>query len=420
MFSAGRTGRRDCRSVATPPEIGAQRHVSRRPAPAPPTTPISSNGANGSGAQAFDLSADAGNYQCTNANSGKIVRSSPLISPAPTAPRHRCSGWWAATTSASRWWTAAALITKCISATATNAWTSMAGYRSRRQCSNNLRRQPANQKWIFTPSSWGSSSTPTTPPTAADWLGRFGPTNSTVAASTATSGNFEVNGGGGGNNELQYYTDRAQNALCRTASWRSRPIANPLLHRRCRDYTSARSTATAGATGCTAVSKRAPNCRARPGHVAGNLDAADRLGLWQLADEWRDRHHGSGQHRCGRVARCLRLDPLRPGPPNNQHQTAGYYAIQQRCRQLHTYAMEWGPAEIRMYVDGNQYARYSNWWTPNGISGTVQPALPLGIETSPSAAIGRQTRMARDQPRSGWKSTGCEWFRKTITRRNDR
>jgi beta-glucanase (GH16 family) len=49
--------------------------------------------------------------------------------------------------------------------------------------------------------------------------------------------------------------------------------------------------------------------------------------------------------------------------PNNQHQTQGINPSGSVVDGFHTYAMEWEPGEVRMYVDGVQYARYTSWFT---------------------------------------------------------
>ncbi|MGL6075767.1 MAG: glycoside hydrolase family 16 protein [Fimbriiglobus sp.] len=42
---------------------------------------------------------------------------------------------------------------------------------------------------------------------------------------------------------------------------------------------------------------------------------------------------------------------------------------------FHTYAVEWEPSEIRWYVDGQQYAAQSFWWSSSKMDGT-KPAKP--------------------------------------------
>ena len=323
---------------------------------------------NGSGAQAFDLSADAGNYHVLNANSGKSL---------DVANQSSANGanvlqwpWWGGNNQrftlvdrgSAQYEVHFRHSDKCMDV---DGWSTAAGGNVQQwACGGNQ----ANQKWIFTPSSWGSSSTPTTPPPPPPtgwvqvWADEFD-----GSSIDRNKWNFEVNGGGGGNNELQYYTDRAQNAFVQNGKLviqanRERYCSTD----GCRDYTSARL-----------------NSNGKGDWLYGRFEARAKLprgqgmwpAIWMLPTDW---VYGSWPMsgeidimeavNTGAAGGNAVYGSIHYGPawPNNQHQTAGFTPSSSVADNFHTYAMEWDPAEIRMYVDGNQYARYSNWWTPNG------------------------------------------------------
>ncbi|WP_137936251.1 RICIN domain-containing protein [Chitinivorax sp. B] len=179
--------------------------------------------------------------------------------------------------------------------------------------------------------------------------------------------NFEVNGGGGGNNELQYYTDRNQNAFIQDGIL----VIQALRERYCstdgcRDYTSARL-----------------NSDHKGDWLYGRFEARAKLprgqgiwpAIWMLPTDWA---YG-GWPMSGEIdiMEAVNTDTaggnnvygsLHYGPawPNNQHQTKGISPSSSVSRNFHTYAMEWDPREIRIYVNDTLYAKYTSWWTPNG------------------------------------------------------
>ena len=180
----------------------------------------------------------------------------------------------------------------------------------------------------------------------------------------STKWDYDVGGHGWGNNELQYYTRAdTNNAVVRNGRLMI------TLRKQLKDtnqYTSARL-----------ISKHKGDWLYGRIEVKAKLPAGKGVwpAIWMLPTDW---VYGSWPMsgeidimeavNTGAAGGNAVYGSIHYGPawPNNQHQTAGFTPSSSVADNFHTYAMEWDPAEIRMYVDGNQYARYSNWWTPNG------------------------------------------------------
>lgn len=225
----------------------------------------------------------------------------------------------------------------------------------------------ANQRWALTPADGTDPVTPTPTPTPPAgwrlvWQDEFDGT-----AVDTTKWNFEVNGGGGGNNELQYYTARPQNAS----------VANGLLsiHARaerycaedgCRDYTSARLTT-----------------RNKGDWLYGRIEARARLpggqglwpAIWMLPTDW---NYGgwaaSGEIdimeavNAGAAGGNTVYGTLHYGGawPNNVHKGGNTVPDSSIIDNFHVYAVEWEPKEIRFYVDGRLYHTATEWWSSGG------------------------------------------------------
>ncbi|MEW6706461.1 MAG: RICIN domain-containing protein [Pseudomonadota bacterium] len=178
---------------------------------------------------------------------------------------------------------------------------------------------------------------------------------------------FEVNGKGGGNNELQYYTARPQNAY----------VANGLLTIQalrerycgadgCRDYTSARL-----------------RTLGKGDWRYGRIEARARLprgqglwpAIWMLPTDW---VYG-GWAASGEIDIMEAVNPAAAGGnriygtlhyggawPNNTHKGGSTVPAGSVVDQFHVYAVEWEPTQIRFYVDGQLYHTATEWWSSGG------------------------------------------------------
>jgi beta-glucanase (GH16 family) len=197
------------------------------------------------------------------------------------------------------------------------------------------------------------TATPTGPWTLV-WEEEFeGPDGSPV---DSTRWSFDVGGHGWGNNELQYYTDRVDNAFLRGGSLVIRAQQETFQDRA---YTSARL-----------VTKN------KADWLYGRFEARARLpkgqGIWPAI--WMlptDSVYGiwplSGEID---IMELIGSDPwtvygtLHWGEP---HQSNGdrYYLLGRETfnDDFHVFAIEWEPREIRWYVDGYHHHTVTQWFT---------------------------------------------------------
>jgi len=223
----------------------------------------------------------------------------------------------------------------------------------------------ANQRWAF---SAGAGDTTTPPPAQPPagwrlvWQDEFD-----GSAIDSSKWGFEVNGGGGGNNELQYYTARPENAS----------VANGVLSIKalkerycstdgCRDYTSARL--------------RTLN---KGDWLYGRMEARIKLpggqGLWPAF--WMLPSDGvyGGWAASGEIDILEAVNAGASGGntvygtlhyggswPNNTSSGKSFVPSSSILTNFHTYAVEWEPGVIRHYVDGTLYNTQTQWWSSGG------------------------------------------------------
>jgi beta-glucanase (GH16 family) len=174
---------------------------------------------------------------------------------------------------------------------------------------------------------------------------------------------FEVNGNGGGNNELQYYTARPENARVENGHLvieaRKEAYAG-------KQYTSARL-----------------NSRLKGDWLYGRFEARIKLprgqGIWPAF--WMlptDNKYGSWAA-SGEIDILEAINTHAAGGntiygsihygntvPNNQHITVAYTPGTSIADNYHTYAVEWEPRQIRWYVDNVLYSTQTQWSSGGG------------------------------------------------------
>ncbi|MBI1290722.1 carbohydrate-binding protein [bacterium] len=170
----------------------------------------------------------------------------------------------------------------------------------------------------------------------------------------------EVNGAGGGNNELQYYTARSQNSFIRDGKLVIRAIKET--------YT--------GPDGTRGYTSARLNSRYKGDWVYGRIEARlkvpGRQGLWPAF--WMlpsDYEYGgwaaSGEidimeHR-GDLPSTLYSTIHHGGTwPNNTY-TGSSMEGPDFTLDFHEFAVEWDPTEIRWYLDGNQIYSVDAWYS---------------------------------------------------------
>jgi len=202
--------------------------------------------------------------------------------------------------------------------------------------------------------------------------------------------NFETNCWGGGNNELQCYTDRPENAFVRdgalvihaqqeTFSGPAEPLewgTNP--GDRTLDYTSARlTTKNKGDWTYGRIEVRAkipggqgvwPAIWMMPtDSVYGSWAASGEIDIMEavnLGTTSTDRTYGTLHY--GGIA------------PRNQQSGTNMLHATDPTADFHTYAIEWAEGEIRWYVDNRHFAtQTSDGWYAEPLSGTTGQPVPL-------------------------------------------
>ena len=168
-----------------------------------------------------------------------------------------------------------------------------------------------------------------------------------------TKWGFEVNGRGGGNNELQYYTDRPENAQ----------IVNGKLQIIARAET---YTGPDGTRQYTSARMRTLN---KGDWTYGRIEASMKLpygqGMWPAFWMLPTNYVYGGWPQSGEIdiMENVGFEPdvvhgtIHSGPagPNNKS-TGASVAVPNASTQFHTYAIEWEEDEIRWYVDGSLYS----------------------------------------------------------------
>ncbi|WKB53322.1 RICIN domain-containing protein [Eleftheria terrae] len=217
----------------------------------------------------------------------------------------------------------------------------------------------ANQQWALEPA---TGTPPPTPGWQLVWRDEFDGN-----ALDGAKWGFEVNGGGGGNNELQYYTDRPQNAYVGNGVLTLQALKERYCSTDgCRDYTSARL-----------------RTLGKGDWLFGRMEVRARLprgqglwpAIWMLPTDW---VYG-GWAASGEIDIMEAVNTDAAGGntiygsihygapwPGNQHKTVGYTPPGSVSGGFHTYAVEWEPRQIRWYVDGVHYATQTEWWSSGG------------------------------------------------------
>jgi len=180
-----------------------------------------------------------------------------------------------------------------------------------------------------------------------------------------TKWEYEVNGRGGGNNELQYYTDRPDNLFIKDSVLVIQALREKYTGPDgTRNYTSARiRTLNKGDWKYGRI-----DIRAKLPYGQGIWPA-----LWMLPS---DRLYG-GWAASGEIdiMELLGHEPQKiygtlhyGGPyPQNTH-TGKSYSLKTGnfAQDFHLFTLEWEEGEIRWYVDGEHYQTQTQWYTTNG------------------------------------------------------
>ena len=179
-----------------------------------------------------------------------------------------------------------------------------------------------------------------------------------------TRWNYEVNGAGGGNNELQYYTDRTENSFVKDGMLHIMALEEEYTGPDgTRDYTSARMTT-----------------RGKGDWKYGRFDIKAKLpygqgmwpAIWMMPTEsvyggWA----ASGEidimenlgHETRRTYGTLHFGASFP----QNAQSGGSYVLLSGsfASDFHLFTLEWEETEFRWYVDGVHYLTKNDWYTVN-------------------------------------------------------
>ena len=175
---------------------------------------------------------------------------------------------------------------------------------------------------------------------------------------------FEVNGTGGGNNELQYYTDRSDNARIENGSL--------IIEAREESYT--------GADGTRNYTSARLRTLGKGDWLYGRMEARIRIpqgqgiwpAFWMLPSAWvYGGWAASGEidimENVGHEPNVVHGTLHYGGPwPTNTYTGAGYTLEEPFANDFHLFAVEWQEGEIRWYVDGIHTQTQTNWYSTNG------------------------------------------------------
>lgn len=163
---------------------------------------------------------------------------------------------------------------------------------------------------------------------------------------------YDVGGDGWGNNELQYYTDRADNAWVSNGTLRIRAVREAFVGRH---FTSARLVTRQKAQwlyGRVEVRLRVPSARGTWA-AAWLLPTDGAYGPWPCSGEIDVMEHVG--HDAGRVHGTVHTDRY-----NHGKQTQVGRAVSVDVGTWHTYAVDWTPSGVAFLVDGQQYHEFKN------------------------------------------------------------
>lgn len=177
---------------------------------------------------------------------------------------------------------------------------------------------------------------------------------------------------GWGNDELQYYTDRPENAYVKDGMLHI--LAAHELYKKCR-YTSARLV-TRGLFGKTYGRFE---FRARLPAGAGLwpalwlLPVDDAYGGWAASGEI-DVMEARGQEP-SKVLGTIQFGSRWPG---NDHSGAEWtFPDNSGINDFHVYALEWEPGVMRWYVDGSLYSTQRRWWSSSKANAAHEGLKPI-------------------------------------------
>jgi len=220
------------------------------------------------------------------------------------------------------------------------------------------------------PTSSGGGSGPSTPPDSQNpwtlvWSDEFnGDTIDTTKWAFDTTNGVSVGNPGWGNNELEYYTDRTDNAKVENG--------NLIITARKEDYegfhyTSARMKTTGKFSktyGKFEIRAKAPTGQGLwPAIWMMPEDSV--YGVWAASGEI-DIMEGWGS-KPDRIGGALHYGGQWP---NNVYTGKEYTFTGSTMADWHTYTVEWEPGEIRWYVDSNLFSTQNDWYS----KGADQPA----------------------------------------------
>jgi beta-glucanase (GH16 family) len=191
---------------------------------------------------------------------------------------------------------------------------------------------------------------------------------------------------GWGNGELQYYTKEPENAF----------VANGMLHIRAlresfggRGYTSARMK-TRKRDGSPLFAKKYGRFEVRAKLPLGQgiwpaiwmMPQDDKYGTWAASGEI-DILEAKG-HEPQTIHGTIHFGGR--WPANEQATQAFTLPTGKGIDTFHVYAVEWEPAEIRWYVDGEQYAVQRSWWSSSKVEGDRGVAPKTDADRNPFPA----------------------------------
>ncbi len=177
---------------------------------------------------------------------------------------------------------------------------------------------------------------------------------------------FENIGTGGGNNELQYYTSRPENARTENGHLvieaRKENYTGP---DGTRQYTSARlRTLNKGDWTFGRMEARMKLPRGQGMWPAfWMLPTDNKYGNWAASGEIDIMEAVNTSASDNRVYGTLHYGG---GWPSNTHTGNAFSPSTSVADNYHTYAVEWEPGAIRWYVDNVQYATQTGWWSAGG------------------------------------------------------
>ncbi len=177
---------------------------------------------------------------------------------------------------------------------------------------------------------------------------------------------YEVNGQGGGNNELQYYTDRPENSYIEDGQL--------VIEARKEQYTG--PDGTRSYTSARMVTRKNGNWKYGRFDIRAKLPYGQGMwpAIWMMPSEsayggWAASGEIDIMELLGQESNKV-YGTLHYGDvwPDNTHSGTSYTLAQgDFSHSFHIFTLEWEPGEMRWYVDGQLYQTQTEWYTKNGI-----------------------------------------------------